>query len=700
MSSIPPDMRRQVWRRFLVPLALALLVGVVWAAPAAMQEPAPKPVAHEICGHPYFEDAAGRLGRTVAWRPLPKEDLRAQGKLDSQGHTLADYVGQRRTFWASDFQDGTFYSLTATCARVGTHAYIYVEDGQDVDGSVLDRIRDEFDSTIYPKDTSVFGSEPRPGVDGDERVYLLLLDIRDGWNGTTVTGYIAGYFHSLNEYPNADLPADERYSNEKEMIYIDLNPAQAGSEASLGTVAHEFQHMIHWWMDSGHDEETWVNEGCSDLAQYVCGYGYPRSHLVTGSPSSPGFLEKPDHQLTLTGPAWSSPTNKVLASYGASFMWTLYLWEHYGGDDTIRRLVGEQANGIQGVNDALAAVGTGDRFEQVFRRWAAANYLDDGEGALGYRSIELLDSGYDNITTFPRPVLAATHASYPVATSRTVNYWAANAVKLPGVAEGAVYLGFNGADDNRFAATVIRSWTGNFAPGSNLAGEIVLNGAGDGQTMVLSTGGASGAVLLIPASLGESGGKSYSYTASLGPAPAFNSSAYLPMSARPERELQPPTPQTTPTATPSPTPTPTPSGPLPGYWYDGTYTEFYVTADRNYVRDYRIWVTIPGCGVYYIQIDSMPISSGRFSYNWSDGFSMISVQGVFNSATSAAIANRLVNYPFLYCGYRSGGPWYSTATWRNPLLAPPARPATEPPIPVPATPPPGAGMAPQVLASE
>ena len=35
-------------------------------------------------------------------------------------------------------------------------------------------------------------------------------------------------------------------------------------------LAHEFQHMVHW--NNDRNEETWVNEGMSELAQEVAGY--------------------------------------------------------------------------------------------------------------------------------------------------------------------------------------------------------------------------------------------------------------------------------------------------------------------------------------------------------------------------------------------------------------------------------------------
>ena len=96
---------------------------------------------------------------------------------------------------------------------------------------------------------------------------------------------VAGYYSSADEYSRLANP----YSNEREMFYVVLDGSMVpGSDWYEGVLAHEFQHMIHWADDR--NEETWVNEGCSELSAYLNGY-------------DPGgfdgaFLTDPDVQLT------------------------------------------------------------------------------------------------------------------------------------------------------------------------------------------------------------------------------------------------------------------------------------------------------------------------------------------------------------------------------------------------------------------
>jgi len=513
-------------------VAILLIIATLgaWPSPASMQGPAQGELkAFPICGTPHFHDDAVYAGQHYVWRPLSKKELRASGELDAEGNLTPDTVGQQRTFWAYNFVTREDYQVTATCKKVGAHSYIYVEDGKTVADTTLTSIMNEFDNNVYTTDTNVFGSEPNPGIDGDSHIYILLLDIKDGWNGITVTSYIAGYFDATNEYPASVYS----HSNEKEMFYMDIHPATPGSTEFYGTLAHEFQHMIHWWQDAEHDEETWVNEGCSDLAQFVCGYGHPASHLYSGSSTNPGFLESPDHQLTLDWPFWTGK----MADYGAAYVWALYVWEHYGGNPIITAMVADDANGIAGINNALAGQGYSDRFPDAFSKWTVANYLDDGTGAYGYASLTLLDSGYDNENTFQRPVLADSHSSYPLGdTSATVNYWAADTYNFIGGDGRNLVLNFNGADDNVFGVNVVRSTSSKFAAGTNTVDSMVLDPSQDGSFAVPNFGTTNRAALLIPSGHSTSGGKGYSYNAVL-------------------------TGELTPTPTPTPTATPT----LPGF---------------------------------------------------------------------------------------------------------------------------------------
>jgi hypothetical protein len=142
-----------------------------------------------------------------------------------------------------------------------------------------------------------------------------------------------------------------------------------------GTFAHEFQHLIH--RDIDYDEMSWPNEGCSELAQIICGYGFPASHIANY------IYAYRSTSLVI----WQGS----LANYGAVALWTYYMYEHYGGQPFIYDLVHEQLNGIAGYNAVLKRWGY-KSFDAIFEDWAIANYLDDtsfARGIYGYYALDI-----------------------------------------------------------------------------------------------------------------------------------------------------------------------------------------------------------------------------------------------------------------------------------------------------------------------
>lgn len=84
------------------------------------------------------------------------------------------------------------------------------------------------------------------------------------------------------------------------MFYINIDNNRPGNDFYDGTLAHEFQHMIHWYNDR--NEETWVNEGLAELAALLNGFDPGGADLA--------FTANPDTQLNTWGaePGSNAPT--------------------------------------------------------------------------------------------------------------------------------------------------------------------------------------------------------------------------------------------------------------------------------------------------------------------------------------------------------------------------------------------------------
>ena len=319
-------------------------------------------------------------------------------------------LGDQEVFWVGNTETGEQFQVTATLRVITPHLYMWVEEGYKVDQAALERSAQRFEEQTYPTDRAFFGSEWTPGVDND--VHLNIL------NTHGLGGGVGGYYSSADEFSRLVNP----FSNEREIFYINLDILQPGTEDYDSTLAHEFQHMIHWANDR--NEDAWVNEGFSTLAEYLNGYGM--------RPYFRDYLRAPDTQLT----AWALTGQPTLPHYGASYLFTLYFLERFGEDAT-RQVVAQQANGADGFEAVLSPQGL--TFDDVFADWLVANYLDDPRlegGKYGYAEAKL-----------PKPAPSAEHERYPVRQTATVHQYGADYILLRG--KGDLRVTFQGTPQVR-----------------------------------------------------------------------------------------------------------------------------------------------------------------------------------------------------------------------------------------------------------
>ena len=333
-------------------------------------------------------------------------------------------VGDVDIFWVGNVDTEEHYQIEAELLVKLPHVYMWVEKGVKVDLGDLERSARRFEEQTYPTNQAFFGSEWSPGVDNDVRLTIL--------NATNLGDSVAGYFSAADEFSHLANP----YSNEREMFYINLDNNPPGTLFYDGTLAHELQHMTHWANDR--NEETWVNEGLSELATELNGFSRGGADLV--------FSQEPDTQLN----TWTDESELNTAHYGNAYLFVSYFLDRFG-EELTQVVVASPANGPAGFDEALAAAGYDLRFDDVFADWVIANYLDNprlDDGRYGYER--------DN----PRTVaLEARYRSYPAREETTVHQYAADYFELSG--RGNVVIDFCGATETRLAATTAHS--GRFA---------------------------------------------------------------------------------------------------------------------------------------------------------------------------------------------------------------------------------------------
>jgi len=260
-----------------------------------------------------------------------------------------------------------------------------------ITGQDLLNIKEEFDGNIHDGVVTHFGEYAyRPGPLDDGKIQVLIFNMRDGLfydpykSGWFIMGYFWSYVSELFDsnifhmdtyqwWRRAGTPTETHYG---------LSPLPLQYD---GTFAHEFQHLVHYDVDS--DELSWVDEGCATLAEWVCGYGFSPGHI------SEYLLNHHLDELTY----WQGN----LYDYGGVFLWTYYMWEHYGDASLIWDLTHEQLNGIDGWS-AILVGRTEKTFDEIFHDWMLANYFDDTslgvDGVYGYYELDIPSSDSEDLS--------------------------------------------------------------------------------------------------------------------------------------------------------------------------------------------------------------------------------------------------------------------------------------------------------------
>lgn len=260
-------------------------------------------------------------------------------------------------------------------------------DAQDpsyVTPEKLNYIASVFDAMIYPTITGFFG--PPVSMDGTQahgpfvgrlngdgdKIVILVSNVRDDnfYDPINNASYIAGFYWGTYEY----------YSG-RNMITIDskqwdrrvgdnANPAWAYLYDS--TLGHEFQHLIH--DDVSPNEDTWINEGMSGLAEFLGGYWFTedlggRAEWQTWPQNS--LIQWGDQNADV--PERGGAGQELLADYQIVNTFMLYTTGRIGGSYTDTAKLARQAeDGILGFNQWLSETAVsnpaaaGLTFEEIF----------------------------------------------------------------------------------------------------------------------------------------------------------------------------------------------------------------------------------------------------------------------------------------------------------------------------------------------
>jgi immune inhibitor A len=363
----------------------------------------------------------------------------------------ADYaVGDAATWLGLDDYTGYYVFKPYTLMAMGGSAEIWVANNYQfptgdprnpvvITQDQINAMLDQVENNIYGKLTSFFrtpdyhdgtnsllvgwGYVPPGYYDGDKLV-ILVDNIRDdNYYDPNYPLYIAGFYS----------PTFEAYFD-RNIINIDAfdwanRTGPDGTRPYLyeGTVAHEFQHLLH--DDADPDEETFVNEGLSDFAEYVAGYGHADGHLYAPR----GLQAYPENSLVVWG---DQGDLELLADYGVAYAWTYYLYEQFG-KPFIQAMFNNPDNGISGVDSTLAAAHVQKGFGDLYHDFSVAMLIDSTKAGsrYGFKNLDFkLDIGTPSA---PNPEAYDTPGAPP---------WGTDYIWIQGNPKDLAKFTFNGVD--------------------------------------------------------------------------------------------------------------------------------------------------------------------------------------------------------------------------------------------------------------
>lgn len=260
--------------------------------------------------------------------------------------------GEERDFWVLDPE---FEEKTAELRGLNDNALLWVTEDADVSDAAVDFYLNEFER-YYSDLKDYFGREPTAEnfevlQDVDGRVNIVLSPMPYG-----------GYFYSIDLYSQEVAEEFDLYSNEDKVIYVNSDMDEGHT---AGVIAHEFQHLLFYNESVLAErpteiEDIWINEGFSELAQDIAGFGYKQDNPYQDYRIQE-YIKIPWKVSVIS---WE----QQIEDYAASYLFARYIYDQYG--KSMLEAISTSSQSPQAAIEGFA--GTPSEFHRVFENWSIA----------------------------------------------------------------------------------------------------------------------------------------------------------------------------------------------------------------------------------------------------------------------------------------------------------------------------------------
>lgn len=368
-------LNRFIWVFVLIPVLLAGQINRFEENKDQAKSPAQKMYPVHISHLLNSPEARATYGELI-----PKNSIKRK---------KADTVGDLKTFKVWNSKLAVFDNIEFKLMRKGNASQLWFATGEITNGHLTEDVADtmiyylesrtneySFDPNkgVIALDNAIFGDAP--DIDNDGLTDAFVCDIKDTYDPDAgSSGYIAGFFHPNDQYINSN-------SNYRDIIYMDSYPGIYDGTTTnplrpLSTLAHEYQHLIHfnYYGRLNIDQWTFINESQSNFASLLTGF-FPHGSYYQYMQNTNVSLFK-----------WGQVT--VLPDYGRAAVWSCYLWDRWGFQNA-GNLTSSGIVGVTGIESALAQSGSDWTFADLLTNWGVANYINDtlatGNRNYGYKN--------------------------------------------------------------------------------------------------------------------------------------------------------------------------------------------------------------------------------------------------------------------------------------------------------------------------
>lgn len=256
----------------------------------------------------------------------------------------------------------------------------YLEDGQHIEQNKIDEIMENF-TEIRRESIEMYGATT--DVDKNKKILLVFFDINGG-KVPAGSSYIGGYFYSGDLIEGA--------GNNGEILYIDCINGPDDVDSLCGTISHEFQHLINYYMNDISIKracDLWLNEALSESSEILYRKAMPGHRLNYYNNDPDSLIANGEYFYIWHG---------LVENYATASLFMYWLKTQANNGYNIYREIAQAGylyrgsylavsnaanNHINGLNNA--------NWNKILLEWYIANYKN-GSGLSGYNGTIILNS--------------------------------------------------------------------------------------------------------------------------------------------------------------------------------------------------------------------------------------------------------------------------------------------------------------------